>query len=100
MSDWIANGTITKEEVVRRTILTENFESYALTGGGVLVQSQYIYRDSDIEQQIGGFGIYRVGFDYNQGKVYNNSPEYYFLRQGITNLYRIYYERLNPPANP
>ncbi|MDR3184930.1 MAG: glycoside hydrolase family 18 [Prevotellaceae bacterium] len=93
MSDWIDNGTITQEEVVRRIILTENFESYASTGGGVLVQSQYIYEDSEIEQQIGGFGIYRVGFDYNQGKVYNNSPEYYFLRQGITNLYRIYNER-------
>jgi hypothetical protein len=98
MSDWIANGTITKEEVVRRTILTENFESYATTGGGVLVQSQYIYNpttgnDAGVDQQIGGFGIYRVGFDYNQNKEYNNSPEYYFLRQGITNLYQIYNER-------
>jgi hypothetical protein len=98
MSDWIANGTITKEEVVSRIILTENFESYAGTGGGVLVQSGFVYKpasgpDAGIDQQIGGFGIYRVGFDYNQGKVYNNSPEYYFLRQGITNLYRTYNER-------
>ena len=100
MSDWIANETITKEEVVRRTILTENFESYANTGGGVLVQSQYIYSDSDIEQQIGGFGLYRVGFDYNQGKGdYNGSPEYYYLRQGITNIYRIYNERKNATAS-
>ena len=99
MSDWIAAGVITKEEVVRRTILTENFESYANTGGGFLTQSKYIYRptsgaDMGVDQQIGGCGIYRVGFDYDQGKGdYNGSPEYYFLRQGITNLYRIYYER-------
>jgi hypothetical protein len=103
MSNWIDTEIITKEEVVRRVILTENFESYASTGGGVLVQSQFIYKptsgaDVGVDQQIGGFGIYRVGFDYDQGKIYNNSPEYYFLRQGITNLYRIYYERLNPPV--
>jgi hypothetical protein len=98
MSKWIDEGIITKEEVVRRIILTENFESYAGTGGGVLDQSKYIYKptsgaDAGVDQQIGGFGIYRVGFDYNQGKVYHNSPEYYFLRQGITNLYRTYNER-------
>jgi hypothetical protein len=103
MSEWIAKGTITEEEVVRRTILTENFESYAGTGGGILSQSQYIYEGQnkdgkEFSQQIGGFGIYRVGFDYNQGKGdYNGSPEYYFLRQGITNLYRIFYERQQKP---
>jgi hypothetical protein len=104
MSDWVANGTITKEEIVRRIILTENFESYATTGGGVLDQSKYIYKpesgaDVGVDQQVGGFGIYRVGFDYNQGKVYNNSPEYYFLRQGITNIYQIYNERKNAAAS-
>jgi hypothetical protein len=97
MSDWIAAGKVTADEVVRRTIVTENFESYASTGGGVLTQSKYIHRADNVDQQIGGFGIYRVGFDYNQGKTYNNSPEYYFLRQGITNLYRIYNERKNAP---
>jgi hypothetical protein len=99
MSDWIAAGIITKEEVVRRTILTENFESHAGTGGGILDQSKYIYKptsgaDEGVDQQIGGFGLYRVGFDYNQGKGdYNGSPEYYFLRRGITNIYQIYNER-------
>jgi hypothetical protein len=93
MSDWIAKGVITADEVVRRTIVTENFESYAASGGGVLTQSQYVHQADGVDQQIGGFGIYRVGFDYNQGKTYNGSPEYYFLRQGITNLYRIYNER-------
>lgn len=98
MSDWVAAGIITKEEIVRRTILTENFESYAGTGGGVLVQSSFVYAptsgvDEGVVQQIGGFGIYRPTFDYDQGKGdYNGSPEYYFLRQGITNLYRIYNE--------
>lgn len=101
MSDWIEAGIITKEEVVRRTILTENFESYASTGGGVLAQSSYIYAptsgdDEGVSQQIGGFGIYRPTFDYDQGKGdYNGSPEYYFLRQGITNIYRIYNELKN-----
>lgn len=101
MSKWIDEGIITKDEIVRRTILTENFESYANTGGGFLNMSKYIYRgywnyDQEVDQQIGGCGLYRVGFDYNQGKGdYNGSPEYYFLRQGITNLYQIFYDRLN-----
>jgi hypothetical protein len=101
MSEWIDAGIITKEEVVSRIILTENFESYAGTGGGILTQSKFIYKptsgaDTGVDQQIGGFGIYRVGFDYNQGKGdYNGSPEYYYLRQGITNIYRIYNERKN-----
>ncbi len=99
MSDWIAAGIITKEEIVKRTILTENFESYASTGGGILTQSKYVYKpttgaDAGVEQQIGGFGIYRPVFDYDQGKGdYNGSPEYYFLRQGITNIYQLYYQR-------
>ncbi|MDR0692530.1 MAG: glycoside hydrolase family 18 [Prevotellaceae bacterium] len=101
MSNWITAGIITKEEVVSRIILTENFESYAGTGGGILIQSKFIYNptsgaDEGVNQQIGGFGIYRVGFDYNQGKGdYNGSPEYYYLRQGITNIYQIYNERKN-----
>ncbi|MDR2628005.1 MAG: glycoside hydrolase family 18 [Dysgonamonadaceae bacterium] len=102
MSKWINEGKITKEEVVSRIILTENFESYASTGGGVLEMSGYVYKpgagmkNEGVDQQIGGFGIYRPAFDYNQGKGdYNGSPEYYFLRQGITNLYRTYYERKN-----
>ena len=101
MSDWIDQGIITKEEVVRRIILCENFESYAGTGGGILLQSSYVHKPESgthvgVDQQIGGFGIYRPGFDFNQGKGdYLGSPEYFFLRQGITNLYRIYNERKN-----
>lgn len=102
MSKWIEEGLITKEEVVRRTILTENFESYANTGGGLLTQSGFVYKPESgnnvgVDQQIGGCGIYRVGFDYNQGKGdYNGSPEYYFLRQAISNLYAKYYQRQKP----
>lgn len=97
MENWVNDGTITKDEIVRRTIFTENFESYAGTGGGFLGMSKYVYNKNDINEQIGGCGLYRSGFDYNQGKGdYNGSPEYYFLRQGITNMYTIYKERLNP----
>ena len=96
MSKWIEEGKLTKEEIVRRTIVTEDFESHASKGGGFLIMSNYVYKQQGIEQQIGGCGIYRVGFDYNQGDGdYNGSPEYYYLRQGITNLYRTYHERLN-----
>ncbi|MDL2303189.1 glycoside hydrolase family 18 [Dysgonomonas sp. OttesenSCG-928-D17] len=102
MDEHIRAGRITPEEVVRRTIITENFESYANNGGGFLNMSTYIYKGTfdgkEIDQQIGGCGLYRSGFDYmpkGQGD-YDGSPEYYFLRKGITNLYRIYYERLNP----
>ena len=97
MRDWISQGLITKEEVIRRCIMTENFESYANSGGGVLIQSSFVYVGAGdhegVEQQIGGFGLYRSAFDYNQGKGdYNGSPEYWFLRHGITNIYRIFNE--------
>lgn len=104
MDKWIQEGKITPDEIVRRTIATENFESYASTGGGFLTtMANYIYRGTyningekvNIDQQIGGCGLYRCGFDYNQAKGdYDGSPEYYFLRRGITTLYSIYYDRL------
>jgi len=109
MDKWVQNGTITPDEIVRRTILTENFESYATTGGGFLNMSKYIYKGSytvngepyEIDQQIGGCGIYRVGFDYSHDGLgdYNGSPEYYYLRQGITNIYKIFYERQNQSSS-
>jgi hypothetical protein len=98
MSEHIAAGRITPEEVVRRTIATENFESYANTGGGFLAMSTYVYTQDGLDEQIGGCGLYRSGFDYmpkGQGD-YDGSPEYYFLRKGITNIYRLFYERQNP----
>ena len=104
MDDWIQQGIITPDEIVRRTIATENFESYANSGGGFLGMSNYVYKSTytvngkpyEIDQLIGGCGLYRVGFDYAQGKGdYDGSPEYYFLRQGITNIYRNFYDRMN-----
>ena len=101
MENWVNDGTITKDEIVRRTIFTENFESYAGTGGGFLGMSKFVYNKNGVNDQIGGCGLYRSGFDYNQGKGdYNGSPEYYFLRQGITNMYNIYKERQNPVVEP
>lgn len=97
MKKHIDAGTITEKEVVRKTILTENFESYANSGGGFLGMSEFIYEPEGLNQQIGGCGLYRSGFDYApKGKGdYDGSPEYYYLRNGITNLFRIYNERLN-----
>jgi hypothetical protein len=102
MSNWIDNGTITKDEVVRRTILTENFESYASNGGGVLAQSQYVHKPTSgshvgVDQQIGGFGIYRVGFDFKSSKEFAGSYQYGFLRNGISNIYRVYRSRQQNP---
>jgi hypothetical protein len=98
MIAWINAGVITKDEVVRRTILTENFESYASTGAGVLTQSKYIHKPTSgthvgVDQQIGGFGIYRVGFDYRSARTFQGSTEYGFLREGLYNLYSIYRSR-------
>ncbi|WP_233376857.1 glycoside hydrolase family 18 [Maribellus sp. CM-23] len=97
MAKHIESGAITEKEVVRRTILTENFESYANSGGGFLGMSEFIFKPEELNQQIGGCGLYRSGFDYApKGKGdYNGSPEYYFLRKGITNIFRIFNERQN-----
>lgn len=88
IGDCCTDKSITEAEFVKRIILTENFESYAGTGGGCLVQSQYIHEAAN--QQIGGCGLYRVGFDYDKSK-----QGYNFLPQMITNMYRIWRERNN-----
>lgn len=102
MDRHIQNGIVTPEAVVRRTIATESFEAYANTGGKFLDMSRYIYKATytvngeqyEIDQQIGGCGIYRVGLGYESSNGdYAGSPEYYYLRQGITELYRIYKQR-------
>ena len=102
LQHWVDAGKMTKEDIVKRCILTENFESHASSGGGILTQSSYIYvgtgSHAGVDQQIGGFGVFRVGLSYLTGSAYGGSPEYSYLRQGITNIYRIYNERMNPPA--
>lgn len=96
LKHWVEDGLLTNEEIVKRCIVTENFESYANTGGYFLDMSKYVHQKDGVDQQIGGCGIYRVGFDYNQGKGdYDGSPEYYFLRRGITNIYSIFYDRMS-----
>lgn len=96
LAHWVEDGLLTNEEIVKRTFVTENFESHAGTGGGFLVMSKLLHQADGVDRQIGGCGIYRIGFDYNQGKGdYQGSPEYYFLRQGITNIYNIFRERQN-----
>lgn len=98
VSTWIEQGKMTAEDAVKRTILTENFESYAGTGGGFLNMSKYIYKGSyngqAMDQQIGGCGLYRVGFDFDKG-----TNDWKFLNQGITNIFRIYRERQNQTEN-
>jgi hypothetical protein len=98
MATWITQGRITKAEVVKRCIVTENFESYATSGGGVLVQSAYIFKPTSgthlgVDQQIGGFGLYRVGFDFISTHFWAGSDEYGFLRHGISNIYSVYRSR-------
>ena len=60
--------------------------------------SKYIYKGKyngqAMDQQIGGCGLYRVGFDFDKG-----TNDWKFLNQGITNIFRIYRERQNQTEN-
>lgn len=95
LSDHIAAGRLTTAEAVRRSILTENFESYASTGGGVEAQSSLVCDIDGTQHQVGGFGIYRVGFDYApRGEMtWDGSANWYWLRRGISNIYNVYRQR-------
>jgi hypothetical protein len=81
---------VPRSELVHRIICTENFEGCARNGGGVLNMSNIIYNLDGLNTQAGGFGIYRVGFDYD-----DEAGDWKFLKQGIANMYRIY-RQLNP----
>lgn len=71
------------EEIVSKTILCANFESYGSTGGGTLINRDGItttkvagyaaYSYPGVDAKIGGFGAYRIGFD----------PGYQYTRQAI-----------------
>lgn len=75
-----------EKELVKKIILTENFESYAGSGGGFPRMSKYIHSMSTGgTQQIGGCGLYRVGFDYDKG-----TGKWRFLEPGITEMYKIW----------
>jgi len=78
--DHINAGRITKEEVLRRSILTENWEAYAGTGAGIFIMAGYKHDGLDI----GGFGAYRIGLNFNASDVpYKDSYEYAHLRKAI-----------------
>jgi hypothetical protein len=83
-------GDVPAEQLVHRIILTENFEGCQGSGGGVLTMSSLVYNLDGLNEQIGGFGIYRVNNDYNE--VAN---EWTFLPQGITRMYNVYKQK-NP----
>lgn len=81
---------MTPEEVVERTVLTSNFESWASTGGTssgsytsrLLGRVPQIvgfagYRYPNVNARIGGFGAFRFGFDYSNGNNYG------YVRQAI-----------------
>lgn len=75
-----------QKELVKKIILTENFESYAGNGGGFPRMSKYVHSLSSGErQQIGGCGLYRVGFDYDKA-----TGKWRFLEPGITEMYKIW----------
>ena len=68
---------MTTEEIVRKTILTANFESYGRTGGGyfrtgdgryvsrVSGYAMYSFQNEEGVFRIGGFGAFRIKFDEN-----------------------------------
>ncbi|MCD8313158.1 MAG: glycoside hydrolase family 18 [Bacteroidales bacterium] len=83
------SGVLTKEEVMKKTILTSNFESYATVGGGSYTTREGIrtnqlsgyamYSYPGVDAKIGGIGAYRIAQDVN----------YQYLRKAISIL--------NPP---
>ncbi|MCC8035198.1 MAG: glycoside hydrolase family 18 [Rikenellaceae bacterium] len=111
------NDYLTPEEIVKRTLHTENFESYASDGGrtlynedainypeeeelaGVVYMARYVYTLNDMNVQSGGFGIYRPYFDYKQGKGdYLGSSEYWYLRHGISQMNSVFEKRKAQPG--
>lgn len=77
------SSVLTPEEVVRKTILTSNFESYGNTGGPTYrtrsgesvnqLKGFASYSYSGVDAKIGGIGAFRFSFDTN----------YAYLREAI-----------------
>lgn len=65
-----------------KVILTENFEQYAVGGGAILTHARYMPASG----YKGGFGAYRFTKDYD------NSPDYKWMRKGIQENLRVFYE--------
>lgn len=76
-------SVMSREEIVRKTILTSNFESYGGSGGpnytlrdgGIVNQlkAYAMYSYPDVDAKIGGIGAFRIKFDEN----------YKYLREAI-----------------
>ena len=85
------SGYLSSEEVVGKTILTSNFESYGSTGGPTYTTrdnistfqlnafAQYYY--PNVECRIGGIGAFRMVFDTN----------YEYYRQAMTTMHSYVY---------
>lgn len=65
-----------------KVIITENFESYASTGGNLLRQAAHMPANG----YKGGVGAYRFDNDYN------NAPDYKWMRQAIQINQRVFQE--------
>ena len=93
LSSTIRNfdGVLEAEDVAKKYIVTENFESYA-AAGGVTFTDRYGNRMMSLEGmarwtpivngkqvQNGGIGTYHMEYEYNAGK----QPSYPALRKGI-----------------
>ncbi len=63
-------------------ILCENFEQYAVSGGAIMGHARYM----PDEGYKGGFGAYRFTKDYD------NTPDYKWMRKGIQENLRVFYE--------
>lgn len=94
MSEHIAAQRITAKQVVARTIITENFESYAGTGGGLVVYMAP-YVNATNAHQIGGVGVYRSSQDWD-----SITQSFRYIPQAITKLYNTYRSRQAQGLDP
>lgn len=66
-----------------KVILCENFEQFAVGGGAIMGHASYMPKNGGYK---GGFGAYRFTKDYD------NSPDYKWMRKGIQENLRVFYE--------
>ena len=69
---------------IRKHIFTENFESYAITGGALLRQAAFM---STLGPK-GGVGAFRLDNDYD------NKPDYKWMRQAIQIMHKTHAEQI------
>ncbi len=70
-------------EKIGRMIMTENFESYADTGGFLQTMAALTVQGVPV-----GFGVYRIAGDWRHtGQEYEGSPNWVYLRRAIDTRY-------------